>query len=189
MKNIVNFLFRAKMLKEIPRSGFQFLGVGKESVAEHTFSTTIIAYVMAQLEPGADALKLITMCLLHDLPEATIGDLNYVQKQYVTPDEDSAVRDMTENLPFGTSFADLMDEFNMGESIEAKLAQDADQIALILDLKALADIGYHSPKKWLPFALKRLETEIGRRLAEIIMTTDWDEWWLENYIDRPDGNN
>jgi putative hydrolases of HD superfamily len=189
MKHIVDFLFRAKMLKEIPRSGFQFLGVGKESVAEHTFSTSIIAYVMSQLEPDADALKLITMCLLHDLPESTIGDLNYVQKQYVTPDEVSAVRDMTENLPFGTSFADLLEEFNSGESIEAKLARDADQIALILDLKALSDIGYHSPEKWLPFALKRLHTEIGRRLAEIIVATEWDEWWLEKYVDRPDGSN
>ncbi len=189
MKHVVNFLFRARMLKEIPRSGFQFLGVGKESVAEHTFSTAIIACVMSQLEPDADAFKLVTMCLLHDLPESTIGDLNYVQKQYVAPDEDSAVRDMTANLAFGKSFADMIDEFNIGESIEAKLARDADQIALILELKALSDIGYHSPKKWLPFALKRLHTKIGRRLAEIIMTTEWDEWWLENYVDRPDGSN
>jgi len=188
MKNIVNFLFRAKILKEIPRSGFQFLGAGRESVAEHTFSTSIIGYVMSQLEPGADALKLVTMCLMHDLPEATIGDLNYVQKQYVTPDEDRSVKDMAENLLFGKTLTDLINEFNKGESIEAKLARDADQIALILDLKALSDIGYHSPKKWLPFVLQRLATKIGRQLAEIIMTTDWDEWWLENYVDIPDGS-
>jgi putative hydrolase of HD superfamily len=36
MKNIANLLFEAKMLKEIPRSGFHFLGSGKESIAEHT---------------------------------------------------------------------------------------------------------------------------------------------------------
>jgi putative hydrolase of HD superfamily len=188
MKDIVNFLFRAKMLKQTPRSGFQFLGVGKESVAEHTFSASIIAYVMSQLESDADALKLMTMCLLHDLPETTIGDLNYVQKQYVAANEKKAVHDMTINLPFGKSFAALIEEFNSGTSIEAKLARDADQIALILDLKALSDIGYHSPGKWLPFALKRLNTEVGRRLAEIIMETDWDEWWLENYVDRPDAS-
>ncbi len=34
MKNIANLLFEAKMLKEIPRSGFHFLGSGKESIAE-----------------------------------------------------------------------------------------------------------------------------------------------------------
>jgi putative hydrolase of HD superfamily len=69
MKNIANLLFEAKMLKEIPRSGFHFLGSGKESIAEHTFSTTFIAYVMSHLEPDIDALKLISMCLVHDLPE------------------------------------------------------------------------------------------------------------------------
>ena len=94
---------------------------------------------MSQLEPGADALKLVTMCLMHDLPEATIGDLNYVQKQYVTPDEDRSVKDMAENLLFGKTLTDLINEFNKGESIEAKLARDADQIALILDLKALSE--------------------------------------------------
>jgi len=188
MKNIVNLLFRAKILKEIPRSGYHFLGAGKETVAEHSFSVSIIAYVMSQMDPDVDALKLITMCLLHDLPEATIGDLNYVQKKYVTADEDKAVEDMTKDLPFGAFLADLVFEFNKGQSIEAKLARDADQIALILDLKALSDIGYNPPKKWLPFALRRLETKIGQGLAEKIMTTDWDAWWLENYVDRPNRN-
>ena len=42
MKNIANLLFEAKMLKEIPRSGFHFLGAGKESIAEHSFVTTFI---------------------------------------------------------------------------------------------------------------------------------------------------
>ena len=184
MKNIANFLFRAKILKEIPRSGYHFLGVGEESVAEHSFSVSIIAYVMSQLEPNIDALKLITMCLLHDLPEATTGDLNYVQTKYVTADEDKAVNDIAERLPFGTYLADLMREFNEGQSVESKLARDADQVALILDLKALSDIGYNPPKKWLPFALKRLETQTGKALAETIMATDWDAWWLENYVDR-----
>ena len=188
MKNIANFLFRAKILKEIPRSGYHFLGAGEESVAEHSFSVSIIAYAMSQLEPNVDALKLITMCLLHDLPEATTGDLNYVQKKYVTADENKAVEDITKNLPFGSLLADLIREFNEGQSIEAKLARDADQIALILDLKALSDIGYNSPKKWLPFALKRLETQTGQNLAENIMATDWDSWWLENYVDRPNRN-
>ena len=47
MKKIANLLFEAKILKEIPRSGYHFLGAGKESVAEHSFSTTFIAYVMS----------------------------------------------------------------------------------------------------------------------------------------------
>ena len=185
MRNIANLLFKAKILKEIPRSGYHYLGAGKESVAEHSFSISFIAFVMSQMEPKVDALKLIAMCLVHDLPEAKTGDLNYVQKKYVTADENKAVEDITRDLPFGSSLADLLYEFNSGQSVEAKLARDADQLALILDLKALSDIGYDPPKKWLPYALKRLETKTGQDLAESIMKTEWDAWWLDNYVDRP----
>ena len=145
MKHIANLLFEAKILKEIPRSGFHFLGAGKESIAEHTFSTTFIAYVMAQLNPEIDALKLITMCLLHDLPEARIGDLNTVNKTYVAADEASALKDTTRHLPFGSSLIGLIEEFNENRSAEAQLAHDADQLALILELKNLSDIGYAPP--------------------------------------------
>ena len=112
MKNIANLLFEAKMLKEIPRSGFHFLGSGKESIAEHTFTTTFIAYVMAQLETDIDALKLISMCLVHDLPESRTGDLNTVNKTYVTADEAKALEDTTRKLPFGSSITELIHEFN-----------------------------------------------------------------------------
>ena len=183
MKNIANLLFEAKMLKEIPRSGFPFLGAGKESIAEHSFSATFIAYVMSQLEPTVDALKLTTMCLVHDLPEARIGDLNTVHKTYVTADEAKAVKDTTEGLPFGSSIADLIDEFNEGRSPEAKLAHDADQLALILELKYLSDIGYAPPDKWLPPVLNRLKTKIAKKIAQSIMETNRDDWWLNNYID------
>ncbi len=64
MRNIANLLFKAKILKEIPRSGYHYLGAGKESVAEHSFSISFIAFVMSQMEPNIDALKLITMCLV-----------------------------------------------------------------------------------------------------------------------------
>jgi len=185
MKNIVNLLFKANILKNIPRSGYHFLGAGKESVAEHSFTVSFIAFVMSQIEPDVDALKLVTMSLVHDLPEAKTGDLNYVQKKYVTADENKAVHDITKNLPFGPKLADLIKEFNECRSKEAKLAHDADQLALILDLKSLSDVGYEPPKKWLPFALQRLQTKTGRTLANRIMHTEYDAWWLENYVDSP----
>lgn len=185
MKNIANLLFQANILKKIPRSGYHFLGAGKESVAEHSFSAAFIAFVMAQMEPDADAYRLIVMCLVHDLPEANTGDLNYVQKKYVTANENKAVKHIVKSLPFGAELSDLIAEFNERQTLESKLAHDADQLALILDLKTLSDIGFAPPKKWLPFALNRLETKIGRTMAQNIMQTEWDAWWLENYIDSP----
>jgi 5'-deoxynucleotidase YfbR-like HD superfamily hydrolase len=185
MKNIANLLFKANILKKIPRSGYHFLGAGKESVAEHSFSTAFIAFVMAQMAPDANAYRLIAMCLVHDLPEAKTGDLNYVQKKYVTANENKAIKHIVKSLPFGAKLSDLIAEFNERRTMESKLAHDADQLALILDLKALSDIGYEPPKKWLPFALNRLETKTGQEMARSILETEWDAWWLENYVDSP----
>ena len=179
MKNIANLLFEAKMLKEIPRSGYHFLGVGKESVAEHCFSTTFIAYVMSRMEPEIDALKLICMCLIHDLPETRIGDLNTVHKKYVKADETKAFKDTIERLAFRQDLTNLFDEFNAGRSIEAKLAHDADQLALILELKDLMDIGYKPPETWIQNVIGRLQTETGQKIARAVMDTPRDAWWRD----------
>ncbi len=183
MKNIANLLFEARILKEIPRSGYHFLGTGKESIAEHSFIITFIAWVMSKIEPDVDALKLISMCIVHDLCEARTGDLNAVQKQYVKADEKKALNDLTKHLPFGSSIVKLVDEFNECKTLEARLAYDADQLAFIVDLKAKADLGITSPVKWLPYVINRLKTDVGKKIAEDISHTEWDEWWLKNFID------
>lgn len=184
MRSIANLLFEAKMLKDIPRSGYSFLGAGKESVAEHSFLISFIAFALAEMDPEVDALKLIRMCLVHDLAEARTGDLNYVQKKYVTSHETRALNDAGRELPFGGAISELVAEFNAAETREALLARDADQLSFIIDLKALSDIGYAPPRKWLPTVLGRLRTDVGKKLADEIMETEWDEWWLKNYVDR-----
>ena len=179
MKNIANLLFEARMLKEIPRSGYHFLGVGKESIAEHCFSTTFIAYVMSRMEPEIDAFRLISMCLIHDLPEARIGDLNTVNKKYLKADESKALGDTIKGLAFGQDLTDLFNEFNDGTSLEAKFAHDADQLALILELKDLMDRGYKPPETWIGNVISRLETETGQKIARAVMDTGRDEWWFD----------
>lgn len=188
MSTIADLLFQSRMLKEIPRSGFPFLGAGRESVAEHTYCTAFIALVMAKMEPDADAGRLVSMCLVHDLTEARIGDLNTVHKSYVVPDDQKALRDTVQGLSFGDDLAELIDEFEANTTLEARLAKDADQLALIMDLKALSDIGHRPPNRWLPPVIGRLQTDTGKRLAEEILGTEWDHWWLKNYLDRNPGN-
>jgi putative hydrolase of HD superfamily len=181
MENISNLLYEARMLKRIPRSGYQFLGAGKESVAEHVHMMTFIAFVMAKMGPDVDLSRLLSMCLLHDLPEARTGDLNAVQKKYVQADEEKAVSDLVDPLPFGDEMKELIAEFNRGETREALLAQDADQLAFILDLKALADTGYATPDKWIEHVTARLKTDTGREIARDILSTQWDKWWLKDF--------
>ena len=87
MDRIVEFLFEVGMLKRTPRSGWQFLGTGSESVAEHVFRTAMIALVLARIDGTVDADRMLRLALVHDLPEARTGDLNYVNQKYVTADE------------------------------------------------------------------------------------------------------
>jgi putative hydrolases of HD superfamily len=180
MKNIANFLFEAGMLKRTPRSGFQFLGSGAESVAEHIFRTTYIGFCLAKLSANVNVDRLIRMCLFHDLPEARTGDLNYVNKKYVDADEKKAVNDLAGTLPFGGEIRELLMEFMEGKTEEAKLARDADQIEMILALKEYKDLGNKYADEWLGFSLKRLQTETAKELAVTILATDSSLWWFSD---------
>jgi putative hydrolase of HD superfamily len=180
---IAHLLFEARSLKNVARTGYQFLGAGRESVAEHSYTATMIAFVMARLVPGVDTGRLVSMCLVHDLPEARVGDLNYVQKLYVRADEAHAVADLTRDVPFGRDLAALIREFQQGASVEARLAHDADQLAFLLELKDLSDLGYAPPATWIPHLRKRLKTETGNALADAIMAVERDGWWRQNFID------
>lgn len=177
MNRIAEFLLEACFLKQIPRSGYQFLRAGGESVAEHVYCTAIIAFVMSHLKPETDGRRLLSMCLVHDLAEARTGDLNHVQQKYLKRDESRALEDALEGLSFGDATVALIDEFNAAETPEAQLARDADQIALIVDLKSLDEAGYETPQSWLPEIVKRLRTEIGRQIAQAVLDSQGDSWW------------
>jgi len=179
MKDIANFLFEVGILKNTPRSGYQFLGTGGESVAEHSFRVAVIAYLLAKNEPKADTQKVLLMGLFHDFHEARTGDHNYVNKRYVAVDEDRAVRDMAKELPFGQEIVSLIDEFNSGETLEARLSQDADQLDFILELKRQLDLGNKSAAEWLRYSVKRLITDYAKKLADEITNTDSSDWWFE----------
>jgi putative hydrolase of HD superfamily len=183
MEKIAGLIFEARLLKNIPRSGYSFLENGKENIAEHSFIISIVSFILAKMCPEADDKKVVFMALFHDLPEARTGDINYVQKKYVTKDEEKAVKDMTSGLFFGEEIKCLLKEFNDGQSLEAKLANDADQIAFLADLKVLRDKGAKTASKWIEKVVERLKTNEGKKLAENLLSSDCDSWWLENYVD------
>ena len=183
MNALINFLFEVGMLKRTPRTGYQFLGSGQESVAEHSFRTAVIGYVLSRKESGADPLKTVLMCLFHDLHEARTGDQNYVNKRYVRVDEDGAMRDLARGLPFADELLSLTHEFNRGDTIEARLSKDADQLSLIVELKEQQDLGNKYAGEWLDYAMKRLRTENAKSMAREILETDWTDWWFEKKTD------
>jgi putative hydrolase of HD superfamily len=183
VKEIANFLFEAGMLKRTPRSGFQFLGSGAESVAEHVFRAACIGYVLGSLSQEINKDRLIKMCLFHDMIEARTGDLNYVNKKYVNVDNEKAIDELTEKLPFGGELSSLIREFEEQKTPEAHLAYDADQLELILALKEYKDLGSKYADEWLDFAIQRLKTEIAIKLARTILETDSSLWWFSDKSD------
>lgn len=183
MDRVADFLFEIGMLKRTPRSGWQFLGSGRESVAEHSFRAALIAYTLTRLSEGIDADKVVRMALLHDLPEARTGDLNYMNQKYVHADEARAVEDMTRGLPFGGEVSDLLEEFRAQSTPEAVLVRDADHLEMLLQLKEHLDVGNRNAEEWIPFSLRRLKTDLARDLAQRILAGDSSAWWFDRGSD------
>ncbi len=177
LKRIADFLFEAGMLAKLPRTGFAFLGSGEQSIAEHTYRTAVVGYVLAKLE-GADPAKVLMMCLFHDLPETRTSDLNNVSKRYTRADEARALEDQTRGLPFEQEVRALVEEFKAQRSKEAQLARDADQLELLLMLKEQLDLGNKKAEKWIPYVLPRLQSGTAQRLARAILEADSDGWWF-----------
>ncbi|MDR1051493.1 MAG: HD domain-containing protein [Deltaproteobacteria bacterium] len=192
MSRLSEFLFEAAFLKRTPRTGYQFLGTGRESVAEHSFGAAAIAYVLARMandKPGgradgrpgdrADAARAVMLALFHDLAEARTGDLNYVNKQFCLADERAAFAAAAKDLPFEAELLDNQAEWLAGETLEAKLAADADQLDMIMELWRLLSQGWKPAGDWLAYAVRRLKTDEGRELLRQITESSPDDWWFE----------
>jgi putative hydrolases of HD superfamily len=181
--NVVDFLFETGMLAHTPRSGFFFLGSGKQSVAEHINRTSFVGYCLAELAGDVDVGKVVQLCLFHDISETRISDLNYVHQKYTERHEDKAHTDITTPLPFGDKVKGLIDEYEERETKESILAKDADNIELLLSLKEQLDIGNERAKTWIPSAMQRFKSDEAKLLAQRIIETDSDNWWFGDKTD------
>ena len=178
LARLADFLFEAGMLRKTPRTGYQFLGSGRENVAEHSFRAALIGYVLADMA-GADAEHTAMLCLIHDFHEARTGDFNYVNSMYNT----SRQRPAMEHALQGTGLSDrlmvLWDEQDAEQTSEALLAKDADQIDLLLNLVEERNLGNPYAAKWMEAAMERIGTDQGKELARQIAVSDHTDWWFK----------
>lgn len=184
MQEIVNMMNEIGMLAHTPRSGFAFLGTGKQSVADHTYRMTVIAYMLADFckEP-INLQKLLLMCLFHDLPEARTGDHNYVNKRYVKTDLKKVIGDIEKGSSYGPEIAGYINEYEEKKTIESLIAHDADQLELLLVLKEELDKGNSRANDWFVIAAKRLKTEMAIKIADEILIRPFDAWWIKDKED------
>jgi putative hydrolases of HD superfamily len=179
IKKVANLLFEYGILAKTPRSGFYFLGTGDQTVAEHMNRVSFIGYALATMDGTVDVLKVLKMCLLHDISETRISDLNYVHQKYVERKEHQAVKDISDTVPFGKDMFDIIEEYEERKSKESILVKDADNLEWILALKEEVDTGNTRALKWIVSAIKRLKTKHAKMIASEIMKTDSNDWWFD----------
>ncbi len=119
-EGILAFLRRAEALKGTLRSGHGSTG-RQESTAEHTWRLCLMVMAFSGSMPGIDMLRLMKMCIVHDLGEAIGGDVP-APLQSGQPAGDKSERErrdletLTETLPdaMRREILDLWQEYEAG---------------------------------------------------------------------------
>jgi putative hydrolases of HD superfamily len=172
------FLFEMGHLKNLPRAGWLFLGIPRpESVAEHSFRVAVIGLILAAMD-GADVGRTTALCLMHDAHETRISDVPSVGRAYVTTASPEAVTaHQTAGMPDEVAkvVQELTAEYEATETLESRLAHDADKIETLLQAIEYQAQGY-AAEPWRETSLAALRTDAGRQLAQAIGSTD-SRWW------------
>jgi 5'-deoxynucleotidase YfbR-like HD superfamily hydrolase len=178
VKSIASFIYETGILSKTPRSGLWFLGTGQQSVAEHTLRCAFIGYSLCYLQPKANKEKVVLMCLLHDLGEGRTSDLNYVHQKYGRLAEARAVDDLSHTVPFGPEIKAVYTEVEAKQSLEAKLAKDADQLEWLATMREEETKGNIKAKEWAKITYKRLKTAPGKAVGKMLLAVHPDAWWF-----------
>lgn len=180
---LARLLFESSLLKRIERTGYSYLGTGRENVAAHSFGVVFCAFVISQQFKGkVDENKVLKMALFHDFVEARTGDFNAVNKLYNRSDERRALEEALEDLPFAKEVLDLYEEYRKNETLEAQIVHDADVLDLIIQLKEQRDLNNPFAERWINYAKRRLILDESKKLANAIVETEWCAWWLERLL-------
>ncbi|WP_421784047.1 HD domain-containing protein [Kiloniella litopenaei] len=134
--DLLNFLRASEPLKSTLRSGFTASG-RRESTAEHTWRLCLMAMLLEDEYPELDILKLIKICIVHDLGEAINGDIPAVEQTAEHDKNEQERRDLdelTSVLPEGSKnkIMALWDDYEQGGSAEAQLAKALDKLETML---------------------------------------------------------
>jgi len=188
---VARYIHEVGFLKRLDRSGWLLAGVtDPESVAEHTFRTAVVGFVLAQLE-GADPARTVLLCLFHDCAETRTGDIASVGEHYLpTIREDAAVKDQLAGVPDGVAAAigDIIAEFEERTSLESRLAKDADRIECLAQALEYVASGVAGAESFVEGVSATIESESGIALARALRENDANEWWrrfVEQYRGRP----
>ena len=106
-----------------------------ESVAEHSWRISLMAFLLKDEFPDADIDKVISMCLIHDLGECFTGDIpTFIKTNHDRDIEDSLLSQWVNTLPenISTRMSELYSEMNKQETLESKIYKALDKLEAVI---------------------------------------------------------
>ena len=147
-------------MKAIPRSGWLSHEVSLqdvESVADHTFSTSVLSMLLADLEVergvSVNMEQVLRMALLHDLAESLTFDISRAYLDYMGTKGEAMKREIErtawrhlvkgiEDRKLARRYADAQREYVEDRTTEAKIVHAADSMDILLQVVNYLRRGY-----------------------------------------------
>lgn len=143
---LLEALRTAECLKDATRHCYTS-GGRRESVAEHSWRITLMAYWVSDEFPEADLEKLMKMCLIHDLGEAFTGDIPTFDKTEADEQKEGALlNEWVRSLPqpFADEMQALYQKMEERKTLEARIYKALD------NLEALIQHNESDISTWIP---------------------------------------
>lgn len=134
---IIEVYFEIQSLKNLFRQGWLKKGIEKkfcESVADHSFSTSMLAWLIADnYLPELDIIKVLKYSLIHEIGEIYAGDITPYDN--ITDSEKyeleiASVKKVFSKLKHGDKYIKLWEEFENAENKEAKFIKQIDRLEM-----------------------------------------------------------
>ena len=106
-----------------------------ESVAEHSWRVSLMAFLLRHEFPDADMDKVISMCLIHDLGECFTGDIpTFVKTDDDRRTEDILLDNWVSTLPpeISADMASLYAEMNEQKTPESRIFKALDKLEALV---------------------------------------------------------
>ncbi len=148
-RTLLEALSVAERLKDTTRHCYTRNG-RHESVAEHSWMMTLMAFFMKDEFPEANMDKVIKMCIIHDLGEAFTGDIPTFEKTTMNEaTEEELLYGWVKSLPENCAeeMLALYEEMAKRESTEAKIYKAIDSLEA-LNQHNISDLSTWIPKEY-----------------------------------------
>ena len=133
-REYLDILHVAERLKDTPRH-CTTTNRRTESVAEHSWRISLMAFLLKHEFPDLDIDKVVSMCLIHDLGECFTGDIpTFIKTDNDREVEDSLLNKWVKSLPeeLSKDIAKLYKEMDAQETKEAKLYKALDKLEALI---------------------------------------------------------